>query len=146
MANWALDVGINHLTNADLKVLGEFKHLTSLELYLNRGITDAGLKDLAPLKELRKLNLTGTSITDAGLKELKALKQLTTLQLIRVRVTDAGMNELKDLKQLKVLRLINSAITDAGLSEIQGLVNLETLEVSGASRMPVSASSKGSRA
>jgi internalin A len=33
-------------------------------------ITDAGLKELAALKNLQTLNLNGTQITDAGLKEL----------------------------------------------------------------------------
>ena len=31
-------------------------------------MTDAGLKDLAPLKQLQWLNLIGTKVTDAGLK------------------------------------------------------------------------------
>ena len=33
-------------------------------------MTDAGLKELAPLKQLTALDLSGTQVTDAGLKEL----------------------------------------------------------------------------
>jgi hypothetical protein len=41
-------------------------------LFLNRtGVTDAGLKDLTALKELRSLNLFETKVTDAGVKELQ---------------------------------------------------------------------------
>src|SRR5262245_52036648 len=42
-------------------------------------VTDAGLKELTPLKSLTKLTLSGTLVTDAGLKELKSLKSLATL-------------------------------------------------------------------
>jgi len=44
-------------------------------------VTDAGLAELADLKQLNWLSLHGTKVTDAGLKELKDLKQLTTLGL-----------------------------------------------------------------
>ena len=42
-------------------------------------VTDAGLKDLAPLTHLQKLDLSVTKVTDAGLKELAPLKRLQTL-------------------------------------------------------------------
>ena len=44
-------------------------------------MTDAGLKELAALKNLTTLYLSGSDVTDAGLKELAALKNLTTLDL-----------------------------------------------------------------
>ena len=44
-------------------------------------MTDAGLKELAALKNLTTLDLSDTEVTDAGLKELAALKNLTTLDL-----------------------------------------------------------------
>src|SRR5688500_4370405 len=37
-------------------------------------ITDAGLKDLAPFRNLTQLNLGQTKITDAGLKEVASFK------------------------------------------------------------------------
>ena len=44
-------------------------------------MTDAGLKELAALKNLTTLDLSETRVTGAGLKELAALKNLTTLNL-----------------------------------------------------------------
>jgi internalin A len=44
-------------------------------------ITDAGLKELAALKNLQWLEPGGTKITDAGLKELAGLKNLQWLNL-----------------------------------------------------------------
>jgi len=37
----------------------------------DRRITDAGLKELAPLTNLTELNLFGTKVTDAGVRELQ---------------------------------------------------------------------------
>ena len=38
-------------------------------------MTDAGLKELAALKNLTTLNLSDTQVTDAGLKELAATQE-----------------------------------------------------------------------
>jgi len=45
------------------------------------GVTDAGLKELAGLKSLQKLDLRRTQVTDAGLKELQ--KALPACQILR---------------------------------------------------------------
>jgi hypothetical protein len=58
-------------------------------------VTDAGLKHLARLKQLRTLYLGGTKVTDAGLKELAGLKQLQKLGLSGTKVTDKGIADLK---------------------------------------------------
>ena len=58
-------------------------------------ITDAGLKDMAKLQQLKKLNLNGTKITDAGLKDVAKLKKLESLRLDGTKVTKAGVAELK---------------------------------------------------
>ena len=60
-------------------------------------MTDAGLKDLAPLTHLRTLDLKNTAVADAGLKDLAPLTQLQKLYLdITVVVAaDAGVKKLK---------------------------------------------------
>ena len=58
-------------------------------------VTDAGLKELAGLKHLHKLDLFNTKVTDAGLKELAGLKSLRELRLIATKVTAAGVAELQ---------------------------------------------------
>ena len=57
---------------------------------------DAGLKELAPLKNLTSLNLTSTPVTDAGLRTLAPLKELTILLLAETSITGVG---LKDVAQ-----------------------------------------------
>ena len=44
-------------------------------------------------------------MTDAGLKELAALKNLHTLGLIQTRVTGTGLKELATLEELEDLNL-----------------------------------------
>jgi hypothetical protein len=68
-------------------------------------VTDAGLKELAVLKQLRTLSLRGTPVTDAGLKELAGLHRLDELDLTNSQVTGAGLKELAGLKQLRILSL-----------------------------------------
>ena len=61
------------------------------------------------------------NVTDAGLKELAGLKDLQSLNLHHTQVTDAGMKELAGLKGLHTLRLDNTSITEGGLKELAGV-------------------------
>ena len=88
----------------------------------NTKVTDAGLKELelAGLKSLQTLSLSGTGVTDAGLKELAGFESLQTLDLSLTGVTGAGLKELAGLKSLQTLMLISTAgVTDAGVAELQ---------------------------
>ena len=82
------------LTKADLA------KVTLLSLDDGPKITDADLKEVAKLQQLKVLNLGDTKITDAGLKELAKLQKLEGLDLIatksnRPHVTKAGVVELQ---------------------------------------------------
>ena len=86
-------------------------------------VTDALLKQLAPMKTLQYLNLSGeTEVTDAGIKELAGLTQLQAIDLNLTQITDAGLKELSGLKQLKALYLRNTKVTDAGEKELEKAV------------------------
>ena len=75
--------------------------------------------DTQPGKPVVKVELTGTEVTDAGVKELAALKNLTNLNLSFTKVTDAGVKELAALKNLTTLDLGETKVTDAGVKELQ---------------------------
>jgi hypothetical protein len=107
------------VTDAYLKELAPLAHLNLLDL---RGtpVTDAGLKELPALPELRELDLSETQVTDAGLKELARLPRLDSLHLDKSRVTDAGLADLARLKQLRSVTLWQcQGVTEAGAKELQ---------------------------
>src|SRR5262245_61056421 len=56
--------------------LGEGLPLIDVAFDNSEKLTDKGLKELARLKSLRFLVLTGTQVTDTGMKELVWLKNL----------------------------------------------------------------------
>lgn len=117
------------ITDEQLKQLAEFKQLQWLRVSSSEEVTDAGLKTLSALKQLRSLSLEGTQVTDTGLRELSAFKQLRSLELRRMGVTNKGLKELSTLKQLQSLYLESEGITDAGLKELSALKELQTLDL-----------------
>jgi hypothetical protein len=111
--------GGTKVTDAYLKQLAPLAHLNLLDL---RGtpVTDAGLKGLPALPELRELDLSETQVTDAGLKELARLPRLDTVHLDKTRVTDAGVKDMAGLKQLRWVKLWQCpGVTEAGAKELQ---------------------------
>ena len=50
-------------------------------------VTDAGLRHLTGLSELRRLDLGDTAVADAGLRHLTGLSELRRLDLSRTEVT-----------------------------------------------------------
>jgi hypothetical protein len=116
-------------TDADIRDISRLAELRKLALSLDAGtITDAGLKHLENLKYLQDLTLSGPKVTDNTLKCLKGLSHLRRLSLRNTEVTDAGFEQLTTLApQIQELRLWDSKITDAGLARIKRLPILQTL-------------------
>lgn len=85
-------------------------------------VTDAGLANLAGMKNLTRLHLENTKITDAGLEHLKGLANLEYLNLYGTQVTDAGIQKLAGLKNLKKLFVWQTKVTDAGAQKLAGAV------------------------
>ncbi len=73
-------------------------------------VTDAQLKHLAVLKNLKSLNLNQTQVTDIGMKELIPIKNLQILTLQYTNVTDAGLKDLATIKSLKSLDLVDAKL------------------------------------
>ncbi len=92
-------------------------------------VTDGDLDHLAPLEDLKILNLSGSRITDDGLAKLAPLKRLKFLYLFKTDITDAGLDHLKELPRLEVLCLDQTLMTDAGLKALEALPRLEKLHV-----------------
>lgn len=95
------------------------EHLALLEplapqlawLYLNKTqITDAGLKHLAGMKQLRRLHLANTAITDAGVKHLAGLENLETLNIYGTKVSNAVLETVASLPKLKKVFLYDTQV------------------------------------
>jgi hypothetical protein len=130
---FGLDLGGARVTDAGLKELAALEQLRLLDLRGGR-MTDAGLKDLSACQRLQALDLTGTQVTDEGLKEIARLPRLQALYLNfcgRGDVTDAGLKQIEQLKELETLYLRNTDVTDAGLKQLAGLPQLQRLNVAG---------------
>jgi mono/diheme cytochrome c family protein len=82
-------------------------------------VTDAGLEQLASMKQLKELHLENTAITDAGLAKLATLLELEYLNLYGTKVTDAGLKSLGVLTKLKKLYLWQTAVTKAGVVDLR---------------------------
>ena len=64
----------NKLTDRSLQALSALPKLVELNLYDNRGITDAGIPMLAAMKSLRRVYLWQTGVTRAGIAKLHQLR------------------------------------------------------------------------
>jgi hypothetical protein len=110
-------------------LLVRLKHLESLDL--SSFVTDAGIKEVAKLKQLRKLWLCATPITDTGLKKLAGLAKLEFLYLSNDQMTGVGLQHLAGLKDLKKLTLQHVPLTDTGLKALGSLQQLHILDLDG---------------
>ena len=128
----AVELGRKKVTDADLKTLGVLTSVRELNVggvsvtdkngksvYSPSGITDEGLKSIANMTELRKLQLDGANVTDTGLKHLSGLKNLTDLTLSNTKVTDAGMETLSKLPKLATLMVFETKVTESGVGVLK---------------------------
>jgi Leucine-rich repeat (LRR) protein len=118
------------ITDAGVRELATLKKLRKLELSVNYALTGAGFADLGKLPDLRILRLYQTKVDDAGLKEICQIKSLSELDVGVTAVTEAGLTELTRLKRLQILRIWNVKLTDAGLKTLARCQNLRELTMS----------------
>jgi internalin A len=123
-----VELGRKKVTDNDLKVIAALTTVRILNLgsemtkdksgkgIYKSAITDEGVKNIAGMTQLQKLELDGANVTNAGLKHLSGMKSLTNLSLSGTKVTDEGMEELKNLPKLQFLNLYDTKVTDTGIS------------------------------
>ena len=103
-----------------MKEVSKLGQLQVLDLRGRSGnpvITNAGLKQIAKVKNLRELYVSCTRIGDPGVKELSNLQHLEKLWLQGTGMTDKGMLALVNCKQLRSLFAAGTNITIAGVRE-----------------------------
>jgi hypothetical protein len=90
-------------------------------------ISDAGIAKLAPLTELRELDISDTRITGAG---LRAFPKLERIKAWDTRITDANVAALAGMR-LTSLDLAKTAITDRALEALAANSSLRMLHLDG---------------
>lgn len=112
------------------RVLVHLRRLGSLEtLHLGAGVlTDAGLVHLEPLYKLRELAISG-DVTDAGLKSLSGLREVRNLFYLRASLKGDGLKHLAGLRHLAYLFLDRSTITPKALAALPPLPALAHLSL-----------------
>ncbi len=133
--------------------LGKLTNLKTLRFTNNGKLTDAGMEQLAGLKNLETFSFVGTAITgrayakckdwthvikvshrgssidDEGLQQLcEHLPNLESISLAHAKFTDAGAVHLAKLTKLKGLELGTSKATPKTLTHLAGLP-LESLQL-----------------
>lgn len=106
-------------------------------------ITDADLKTIGALKNVKDINLGGPiqktvgdkvvyepkQITDAGLKYLADWTELRELSLDGTNITDEGLKHLAGMKKLTRLILSDTKVTDDGMEHLTKLNALTDVQL-----------------
>jgi internalin A len=120
-----LTLHYTQMQDKDLQHIGKLTKLEELDLS-SSGI-GGGLAHLAPLKELRRLNVADSFfIKDHEIRQLQQLPKLEQLNLTRSGLTDAGCQILADMPNLKSVIMCRTEVTDAGIRTL-GKLKLEEI-------------------
>lgn len=127
----AADAGaLDKLRQSGARALPLAQGINLLDVGFSSGndVADAQLALLAPIAtQVYELNLAGSKVTDAGMANIAPLTNLRRLHLEKTAVTDAGLAHIKGLANLEYLNLYGTAVTDAGLANLSGMKNLKNL-------------------
>ncbi len=103
-----------------LRDLAGLEQLRALNLSGSRAVTDAGLRHLARMPNLRHLDLGGTSVTDRGLEIVHELPALESISLAMTQVTDAGMAHLGACTRWTSVDLSATSTGDGAIRALAG--------------------------
>lgn len=129
-----VQVKCDTFTDADYRMLGEFKTIKTLSLSSGKTLTDDALALLTGLTEVEDLSTEGIQITDAGFKHFTAFQKLRRLKFFHPslrseKFTGTGLAELKALPKLESLTFAGSTAGDAALESIGQLTQLKEFRI-----------------
>ena len=124
-----LTMGGNKLTDTSLQFLRTMPQIEYLDIsgtqrtdsgLWSLGLSIAGVRAIATVKELRELRLAATAVNTQGLEALKALEKLERLDLQNCKqLSDSSGAVLATFKQLKILDLKGSSVGEKGVAMIR---------------------------
>ncbi len=109
----------------DLEALAGWKELEVIQVVDGKRVTDTGVRAIARLPRLRRVDLVDTAVTGTGLSAFSGHPTLTNLTLSNTIVkTRVRSLELKDLPALATLTLSAEGITSIRLAKMPRLREL----------------------
>ena len=112
-----------------LRLIAELTDLVSLHIDATC-VTDAGIAELLPLRQLTCLNLRDTVLTDRSIAIIAEFPNLEYLWLNSTQVAGTSLMELKRLQDLTNLFLGENAIKDDFIRKLSLVNSLEYLSIS----------------
>jgi len=110
--------------------IGKLTHLKTLRFTNNGKLTDAGMAQLAGLKDLETFSFVGTQITGKAYAKFNGFTKLVKVSHRGSSIDDDGLKELCDhLPNLENISLAHAKFTDAGAPNLAKLSKLKGLEV-----------------
>lgn len=110
--------------------IAKLSNLKTLRLINNGKLTDAGMEQLAGLKNLEAFSFIGTAITGKAYEKFDGFTKLVKVSHRGSSIDDAGLKELCDhLPNLESISLAHAKFSDAGAVHFEKLTKLKGLEI-----------------
>ncbi len=115
---------------AELAQIARLRQLEHLDV--SGKVTDAGLRQIGRMANLRVLSFDASLVTDAGLEQLKPLRKLEMLYpSYGWKISPDGFRHLASLPRLKFISLWGYELDDRDLEAIAGIANLTGIHLHG---------------
>ena len=126
----SLNIISTKFNDAWMAPIGKLTNLKVLRFTNNGKITDAGMVQLAGLKNLETLSIVGTHITGKAYAQFEGFTKVTRVSHRGSSIDDEGLRQLCDhLPNLESLSLAHAKFTDAGAPHLAKLTKLKGLEL-----------------
>ena len=133
----SLNIISTKFNDAWMAPIGKLTNLKVLRFTNNGKITDAGMVQLAGLKNLETLSIVGTHITGKAYAQFEGFTKVTRVSHRGSSIDDEGLRQLCDhLPNLESLSLAHARFTDAGAPHLAKLTQLKGLEVGASKATP----------
>jgi hypothetical protein len=126
----SLNIISTKFNNAWMPHIGKLTNLKTLRFTNNGKLTDAGMEQLAGLKNLEQFSFVGTQITGKAYAKFEGFTKLTRVSHRGSSIDDEGLKELcEHLPNLENISLAHAKFTDAGAVHLAKLTKLKGLEL-----------------
>lgn len=133
----SLNVISTQFNDAWMPHIAKLTNLKTLRFTNNGKLTDAGMEQLAGLKNLENFSFVGTQITGMAYAKFDGFTKLVKVSHRGSSINDEGLKQLCDhLPNLENISLAHAKFTDAGAPNLAKLTKLKGLELGAAKATP----------